>query len=44
MNHSSNLLGSLGGINKKTNKYEYPRIAIKTNKYMCPDTKYVVVL
>lgn len=44
MNHSSNLLGSLGGINKKTNKYEYPRIAIKTNKYMCPDCSKGLIL
>ena len=27
---------SMGAINKSTNKYEYPRIANKINKYKCP--------
>jgi hypothetical protein len=27
---------SMGAINKKTNNYEYPKIANKTNKYKCP--------
>lgn len=27
---------SMGAINKTTNKYEYPKIANKTNKYKCP--------
>jgi hypothetical protein len=27
---------SMGAINKITNKYEYPKIANKINKYMCP--------
>jgi hypothetical protein len=26
----------MGAINKSTNKYEYPKIANKTNKYKCP--------
>jgi hypothetical protein len=28
---------SMGAINKNTNKYEYPRIADKNNKYKCPN-------
>ena len=27
---------SMGAINKTTNKYEYPKIANKINKYKCP--------
>jgi hypothetical protein len=27
---------SMGAINKSTNKYEYPKIANKSNKYKCP--------
>ena len=27
---------SMGAINKTTNKYEYPKIANKSNKYKCP--------
>jgi len=27
---------SMGAINKSTNKYEYPKISNKTNKYKCP--------
>ena len=27
---------SMGAINKITNKYEYPKIANKINKYKCP--------
>ena len=27
---------SMGSINKSTNNYEYPQIAIKENKYKCP--------
>jgi len=26
----------MGAINKTTNKYEYPKIANKINKYKCP--------
>ena len=34
----------MGAINKSTNKYEYPAIAEKTNKYSCPDCKKDVIL
>ena len=34
----------MGAINKLTNKYEYPKIAEKNNKYMCPDCKNDVIL
>ena len=27
---------SMGAINKSTNNYEYPKIAVKNNKYKCP--------
>ncbi len=30
---------SMGAINKLTNEYEYPKIAEKGNKYMCPECK-----
>jgi hypothetical protein len=30
---------SMGAINKLTNNYEYPRIAEKGKKYMCPECK-----
>lgn len=30
---------SMGAINKLTNEYEYPRIAEKGKKYMCPECK-----
>jgi hypothetical protein len=30
---------SMGAINKSTNEYEYPRIAIKGKKYICPECK-----
>jgi len=29
----------MGAINKLTNEYEYPKIAEKGNKYMCPECK-----
>jgi hypothetical protein len=29
----------MGAINKLTNEYEYPRIAKKENKYICPECK-----
>jgi len=34
----------MGAINKLTNQYEYPRIAEKTNTYICPDCKKDVIL
>lgn len=34
----------MGAINKETNQYEYPRIATKNNKYMCPDCNKDVIL
>jgi hypothetical protein len=34
----------MGAINKITNEYEYPRIADKNNKYICPDCKKDVIL
>jgi len=34
----------MGAINKLTNNYEYPRIAEKTNKYICPDCEKDVIL
>ena len=34
----------MGAINKLTNNYEYPRIAEKINKYMCPDCNKDVIL
>lgn len=34
----------MGAINKITNQYEYPRIAVKTNTYSCPDCKNDVIL
>ena len=34
----------MGAINKTTNQYEYPRIAVKTNMYSCPDCKKDVIL
>ena len=32
---------AMGAINKTTNKYEYPRIANKCNKYKCPSCEKV---
>lgn len=34
----------MGALNKETNKYEYAKIAIKKNKYMCPECKRDVIL
>jgi hypothetical protein len=34
---------SMGAINKTTNKYEYPKIANKTNKYKCPSCEKDVI-
>jgi len=34
---------SMGAINKTTNKYEYPKIANKTNKYKCPSCEKGVI-
>ena len=34
---------SMGAINKITNKYEYPRIANKINKYKCPSCEKDVI-
>lgn len=34
----------MGAINKSTNKYEYPKIAEKINKYSCPDCDKDVIL
>jgi hypothetical protein len=34
----------MGAINKVTEQYEYPRIAKKANKYICPDCKKDVIL
>ena len=33
----------MGAINKTTNQYEYPRMALKTNTYSCPDCKKDVI-
>lgn len=35
---------SMGAINKTTNLYEYPKIAQKTNKYMCPECNRDLIL
>ena len=34
---------SMGAINKTTSKYEYPRIACKTNEYRCPSCNNDVI-
>ena len=34
----------MGALNKETNKYEYAKIAIKKNEYMCPECKRDVIL
>jgi hypothetical protein len=34
---------SMGAINKTTNKYEYPKIANKINKYKCPSCEKDVI-
>ena len=34
---------SMGAINKTTNKYEYPRIANRINKYKCPSCEKDVI-
>jgi competence protein CoiA len=34
----------MGALNKYTNSYEYPLIANKNNKYICPDCKKDVIL
>lgn len=34
----------MGAINKITNQYEYPSIAVKTNSYICPDCNKDVIL
>ncbi len=34
----------MGALNKITNQYEYPKIAEKTSKYICPECKKDVVL
>lgn len=34
----------LGALNKDTNLYEYPSIALKSNKYFCPECKNDVII
>jgi hypothetical protein len=34
---------SMGAINKSTNKYEYPKIANKINKYKCPSCEKDII-
>lgn len=34
----------LGGIDKETNEYVYPKIADKTNQYICPECDTDLIL